>query len=231
MTTFLNRPAHDQPEGAPVVDAAGVARWRICGSSSWPRTMGPATRWGKNDRYTATSIGRAGRELAAVHVDHIADRHEREERDGDGQRRSARAAAAPARHGVERVVDVDGEEAVVLEPAEQAHVAGERRPQGDRSSPALRAVDRRTRHHRDHDGRRQQEDVAPVPPAVEHEAGRDHGQLPRARVRVQQPIRREDHGEEDGEIDRREEHPSSRSPPGDGPSARRRKRSTLPRGQ
>ena len=49
----------------------------------------------------------------------------------------------------------------------------------------------------------------PVPPAVEEETGRDHEELPGARVRVEKPIGREDHGEEDGEVGRREQHLTS----------------------
>ena len=66
-------------------------------------------------------VERAGRlQLPTVDVDHIAQRHEREERDGDGERHLKEGDGTSESHGMGEVVDVDRDEAVVLEPPEQA---------------------------------------------------------------------------------------------------------------
>ena len=50
MTTFLARPATISHAARDASIRFGSLRSRSCGSSSDPRTIGPATRWGKNDR-------------------------------------------------------------------------------------------------------------------------------------------------------------------------------------
>ncbi len=118
-----------------------------------------------------------------------------------------RGTSRPRPDGVGEVVHVHRDEAVVLEPAQNAEQGGDRDPHGDAAtSLGSRRRDPLPAAERDSRGGQQQEAVAPPDPAVEDVAERDHRQLPRTRVRVQKPIHREGHGEEDGEVYGGKEH-------------------------
>ena len=100
-----------------------------------PRTIGPARRWGKKDEVEG-QVQRAGRlQLATVDVDHVAQRHEGVEGDGDGERHLEERDGAPEPQGMGEVVDVDRDEAVVLEPPEQAQQAGAGESHGQPPGP------------------------------------------------------------------------------------------------
>jgi len=162
----------------------------------------------REERQVDGQVDRAGWfEVAAVDVDDVAERHKREEgdadREGDGDQRQDTAGA----DGMHDVVDVEGEEAVVLEPAEQAE-EGDHRP-GQGQAPAAvvgGAVDDAGADVGGGGGAGEQKHEPPVPPAVEEVAEGEHRQLPRPRVGVEQPVRREGDGEEDREVDGGKEH-------------------------
>ncbi len=93
--------------------------------SSPGRTIGPATRCGKNERY-ARELGDARRgEVAAVDVHDVADRHEREEGDPDREHDLPSGQRDVDPDGREEVVRRGDEEVVVLEVREQAEVPDE----------------------------------------------------------------------------------------------------------
>ncbi len=121
---------------------------------------------------------------------------------GDGEQREG--SAQP--HDVEQVVEVDGDEAVVLEPGQEAEEEGQGGPQGDPATDTRCLVDEPSPHLGDGGGGGQEEDETPVPPGVEEVAGHHHERLPRAGVGVEQPLHRVDHGKEDGEVDGGKEH-------------------------
>ena len=80
ITTFLNRPQAMSSSAWVAMPRFSFGVWANCGSRSEARTMGPATRWGKNDIISMTSSSDlAGGHLAAMDVDHIADGLEGEE--------------------------------------------------------------------------------------------------------------------------------------------------------
>ena len=120
--------------------------------------------------------------------------------------RSGTARPSPTRVG--QVVEVDRDEAEVLEPAEDGQQ--QRRPTppwrcagtARCAWPCTQAPAGEGNHRR----REQEQAVAPAHPAVEHVAQADHGQLPPARIRVEEPIHREGDGEEDCEVDCGKEH-------------------------
>ena len=162
---------------------------------------------------------RNGFDLAPIGVDHVAQRLEREERDADRQddleQRRRHLDAEVARTLFTTEV---GEEAVVLEVR--------------RATPRLTAT-AAIRHHpaqwlargRDQLMRTkiwfaivdaaQQEDVVPVPPAVEDVAGDHHEHLPPASGRAAAASEDEHDREEDRELDGGEEHRGAepRGPP------------------
>ncbi len=117
---LLEETGHDQPQGARVVDGPRIAlaaelRQELVAPDDRPRQ-----KMGEEGEVEG-QVERAGRlQLATVDVDHIAQRHEREERDGDGERHLKEGDGAPESHGMGEVVEVDRDEAVVLEPPEQA---------------------------------------------------------------------------------------------------------------
>src|SRR6476660_6129666 len=59
-TTFLNMPVTINRNAREASMWRGSARRRSCGRNSVARTIGPATRCGKNDRYTAKRISDVG---------------------------------------------------------------------------------------------------------------------------------------------------------------------------
>ncbi len=96
----------------------GSRRRRIWGSNSLAAHDRPGQEM-REERDVDREVERLGRfELAAVDVDHVADRHEREEGDGDGQADLEQRDGAAKSHRVGDVVEVDRDEAVVLEPSE-----------------------------------------------------------------------------------------------------------------
>ena len=107
--------------------------------SSPGRTIGPATRCGKKERYAANVPNADGREVAAVHVDDVADRHEREEGDADREEDRARLERHVDADEREEVVRRGDEEVVVLEVAEQAEVPDERDGEEPLPRPLRRA--------------------------------------------------------------------------------------------
>jgi len=161
-------------------------------------------------------------EVAAVDVHDVGDRHERVERDPHRQHDldQGRGDVQPERGGGVR--DVDGEEAVVLEVEERSDRRGDAERQGHGSAirPVL-AIDGDRRDLSDQGHGRKEEDVPPVPPAVEDVARRDHEWLPHPGVVVQPPVAEEDQTEEDREIRRGEEHRAPDATPriGRGPGA------------
>ena len=204
---LLEQAAEDQPRGASDVDVPWVAshvelRDQLVRSHDRP---GDQVR---EERQVQVEVDPARRlRVAPLDVHDVCDRHEREERDPDGQDHlEQRRAGVDAQSG-EPVRHVDGEEAVVLEVRER----GERGHDRDRhhESPPGRLLLLRDREPADLGDRadpRQQPHEVPVPPGVEDVARRDHEELPRQRARVQEPVAQEDQAEEDGEIDRGEEH-------------------------
>ena len=145
-------------------------------------------------------------DLASICVDHIRQRLEREERDPDREddleqrRRHFDADVA------ERVHDRGGEEPVVLEVRERAQVDGDRRDQHHPAEWLPRGRDQLGEDLVRDRRPAQQEDVVPVPPAVEDVAGNHHQDLPPRRVRTQQPGQDEHDREEDRELDGGEQH-------------------------
>ena len=204
---LLEQPGQDQPEGAGVVDGAGVAPPSDLGQQLAAAHDRPRQEVGE-ERDVHREVQRLGRlELAAVDVHDVADRHEGEEGDRDGQADLQQRDGAAHPQGVGEVVDVDRDEAVVLEPPEDAEQHADRGHHGD--APGTIVAGRRhpeTTGVRNHRRRQEQEAVAPPDPAVEDVAQRDHRQLPRARVGVEEPVHREGDGEEDGEVDGWKEH-------------------------
>ena len=158
-------------------------------------------------------------EVTTVGVDDVADRHEREERDADREdnrlQRERQVEADDRGHVVTR----GDEEVVVLEVAEHAEVPGERE---DEKRLPLRLHTRAPDAHREHlvpeRAAREQEDEAPVPPAVEDVARGDDERPPAVRPRHRQPRERQDDQEEDGESGGRKEH-APRKPRFESPSA------------
>ena len=91
------------------------------------------------ERQVQREVQRAGRlQLPAVDVDHVAQRHEREEGDGDGERHLQERHGSPQPQHVGEVVDVDRDEAVVLEPPQQAQSPAQDDAHGQ--PPAARSV-------------------------------------------------------------------------------------------
>ncbi len=60
ITTFLNSPSTIRKAARDTSMRRGSSRRRSWGTSSVARTIGPATRCGKNASYTAKSMSRAG---------------------------------------------------------------------------------------------------------------------------------------------------------------------------
>ncbi len=146
-----------------------------------------------------------------AHVDHVAERLEREERDPDRQqhvrdRRSPLDADPP-----EPVAGGVGEEAGVLEPSEHREVAHDRGDERGATGAVVLGPMDHVGHHLVADDRAGQEQrVVTVPGGVEEEAGRDHEDPPAHRLRHEQPAGRQDQSEEDREADGREQHVGSR---------------------
>ena len=162
----------------------------------------------REERDVDGEVQRLGRlQLAPVDVDHVADGHEGEERNGDGQPdlQEGDGPAQPQRVG--EVVDVHRDEAVVLEPTEDGEQRTHRCTHGDAPGALVaHGVDPRPTGEGNHRRQQQEQAVAPAHPAVEHVAQGDHGQFPPTRVRVEQPIHREGDGKEDCEVDCGKEH-------------------------
>ena len=90
---LLEQPGRDQPEPrARSRCRRGSRSCRICGRSSSPRTIGPGDEVREERQVDGEVDGSRRWELAPVDVDHVADRHEGEERD-------RRPAAGPALSG------------------------------------------------------------------------------------------------------------------------------------
>ena len=94
ITTFRKRPVTIRKNARPVSTRRGSRGSSSCGSSSLARTIGPATRCGKNAWKTANRVERRRHELAAIRVDDVRDRHERVEGDADRQRHVRRATTS-----------------------------------------------------------------------------------------------------------------------------------------
>ena len=151
-----------------------------------------------------------GREVPAVHVDDVADRHEGEEGDPDREDDRAHVDRDVDSRRREQVVRRGDEEAVVLEVAEQSDVARDGRQRGAacaRARPSARWMASANCWFHDRRGR-EQEDEAPVPGAVEDVAGGDDERPPALAPRHQEPREREHDQEEDRERGGREEHRS-----------------------
>ena len=148
---------------------------------------------------------RCRRDLSAIHVDHVADRHERVERDADRQQHVHRdrieVPPEMPRHRRRAV----GEEIEILE--EPQHPEIERQAHDERQ-PAPRGAGRpidHARHEEVDDGRPdQQSEKPPVPRRVEVVArGEQHHVL---RTMRQHAIERVDDEKELDELDRVEDH-------------------------
>src|SRR5262245_9599372 len=144
-------------------------------------------------------------DLAAVHVDRVADRHERVERDPDRQDDVQRDdVEMPAEEG-EDAREAAREEIEVLEAAEHPEVE---RQTGDerRAAPRRRMIAAEIPADKEVDDRRadQQSEKPPVPRRVEVITRRDEHPVLRA-IR-QQPVERVDDQEERDEMERIENH-------------------------
>ena len=132
-------PGADEEERARRVDVAGVAR-RV---ELRDQLAGPHDRAGDEVREEREVRGERPepdrREVAAVDVHDVADRHEREEGDADGEEDRARLERHVDPDEREEVVRRRDEEVVVLEVPEQAEVPGEREPRGAAFARAGRA--------------------------------------------------------------------------------------------
>ena len=116
----------DQEEGARGVDVARIPR-RV---ELRDQLSGADDRSGdqmREEREVGGELPEAGRrEVAAIDVDDVADRHEREEGDPDREDDRARLERDVDPERGEQVVRRRDEEVVVLEVAEQGEVPGER---------------------------------------------------------------------------------------------------------
>ena len=190
MASFLNRPS--RKSCTPTLNRGQFQRLRrrTCGRKSLARTIGPATRCGKNRMNSRKwSQVALGRDLAAVDVHRVADRLERVERDADGQddaqhRQRRRGAPAAARASLKRVE----EEVGVLEVARAGRGCIDEADSQEqlRARPATGS-----RPCRGRSGSRQTDDVAndqrqplAFQLAVEVEAGDEQQPDARARARA-----------------------------------------------
>ena len=102
--------------------AAGRAATRAAAAARSARTIGPATRCGKNAWNTANRVSVVGTSSPPVRVDDVRDRHEGEEGDADRQRRRWRSTTSRATLSTEL-----RKKFVYLKYAEEAEVERDRR--------------------------------------------------------------------------------------------------------
>ena len=148
-------------------------------------------------------------EVAAIRVDHVADRHEGVEGHPDRQHDRPQAEWSVEPDDREQVVARADEEVEVLEVAEHADVAGER--DCEEELPLRRhagAVDGDGEDVVPERRSGEQEDEMPVPPAVEDVARGDDERAPAVWPRHRQPRERQHEQEEDRKGGGGEEHAS-----------------------
>ena len=149
---------------------------RICGRKSRARTIGPATRCGKNgDEQAESAIRlRSAGILPSIHVHHVVDGFKGVERDADGGEDLKQRHRTGAAHGVEGGAERLEEEVGVFEVGEKSDVhqyaAGDDQPAAARGDDAVEeqretVIDR---------GGGEDDDGQPLAPGcVEGEAGDD----------------------------------------------------------
>jgi hypothetical protein len=173
MTTFLNRPTSTRNTPVWTPSQVSVRGRRICGNRWVARSIGPATSWGKKEMKRAKSVKRrTGPDRPAVHVDRVAHRLERVERDADREHERERGGVHLEAQRGEGEGEAVGEEAEVLEGAEDRQLGG-----GGDEQEALAAggvvagVDGPGEGPVDRDREEHEAEEAPVPPAVKDQAG------------------------------------------------------------
>ena len=143
---------------------------------------------------------------AAVDVDGIAEGLEGVERDADGEDEvEEQVVGAAAEEEVGEGLD---EEVVVFEQAEYQQVDNNIRPEEPSSPPPRRAVDGKAAEVGGEGGEGDEEQEAGVPAGVEETGGGEDEEVLAAEGRAQEPVDGEDHGQEEGEMERIEQHNS-----------------------
>ena len=203
---LLRQAGGDEPERFHIVDV-----FRVTHRADLREEFGAAHDGSgdevREERQIDGDVDSPGRtEHPTVDVDHIADGHECEEGDPDRECQRQQGDRSTEAERVGDVVHVDGDEPEVLEPDQQTQQEGERDPERH-APPGPRCwVDQGTADEGDTGRRGEEEDEPPVPPGVEDVAGQHHECLPWPRVGDEEPLHREDHGEEDGEVNGGKEH-------------------------
>ncbi len=203
---LLDQAEADQPEAGADGDVLRVTGARQLGDELAGADDRAGDQVGEEGEVDADVQQRGRLELAALDVDHVGDRLEGEEADPDRQRDREQRRRRRKAPGVEQIVDVLGEEAVVLEGGEGAKVEGhDRRRQPLATALALAAVDRDRPELVDDGDPGQQQAEARVGGGVEDVAGEQDERLPVPLPRHQRPADRQHDREEDRELDGREE--------------------------